>query len=254
MIDLTGRVALITGSSRGLGRACAVRLAEAGADVAINYLTSRAAAEETARMVQALGRRTAIVKADVSRQEDVESMLAFVKDHFGGLDILVSNAASGGFRALTTATAVNFDAAMHTNARALMFLMQAATPLLQRKEGRAKVVALSSHGAAFALPFYGVIGASKAALEALVRHFALELGGLGINVNVVQAGLLDTDASRMIPNFEDLARTAQSRSMVGDRPLLLRDAADAVLFLSSPLSDLIQGQTLVVDGGAAMRA
>jgi enoyl-[acyl-carrier protein] reductase III len=87
-----------------------------------------------------------------------------------------------------------------------------------------------------------------------VRHFALELGGVGINFNIVQAGLLDTDASRQIPNFDELARRAQSKSMVGERRLELRDAADAVLFLASPLSDLIQGQTIVVDGGASTRA
>jgi enoyl-[acyl-carrier protein] reductase III len=254
MIDLTGRVALITGSSRGLGRACAVRLAEAGADVIVNYVTSRTAADEVAREVQAFGRRTAVVKADVSQQDDVMSLMDFVRDHFGSLDILVSNAASGGFRSLMASSALNFEATMNTNVRALMFLVQAASPLMEQSAGRAKVIALSSHGAAFALPFYGLIGASKAALEALVRHFALELGGVGINFNIVQAGLLDTDASRQIPNFDELARMAQSKSMVGERRMELRDAADVVLFLASPLSDLIQGQTIVVDGGASTRA
>lgn len=254
MIDLKGRVALITGGSRGLGRACAVRLAEAGADVVINYVTSRAAADEVASQIQALGRRVAVVKADVSWQEDVVSMIEFVQDVFGELDILISNAASGGFRSLMATTPMNFEAAMNVNTRALMFLMQAAYPMLERSRGRAKVVALSSHGSFLALPFYGVIGSSKAAMESLVRHFALELGNAGINLNVVQAGLLDTDSSRSIPNFADTARIAHERMMVGDRVLELRDVADAVLFLSSPLSDLIQGQTLVVDGGASIHA
>jgi len=254
VIDLTGRVALITGSSRGLGKACALRLAEAGADIVINYVTSRAGAEEVAREVQALGRRAAVVKADVSWQEDIVSMIDFVRDHFGALDILVSNAASGGFRSLMTTSAMNFEATMNVNVRALIFLVQAAFPLLERSNGRAKVVALSSHGAFLALPFYGVIGTSKAALESLVRHFALELGNAGINLNVVEAGLLDTDSSRQIPDFEDMARTWQTRTMVGNRVLDVRDAADAVVFLSSPLSDLIQGQTIVVDGGASIHA
>jgi len=100
MIDLTGKVALVTGSSRGIGRACAVRLAEAGADVVINYVTSSREAENVAEEIAAMGRRVACVRADVGQEEDVEDMVAFVRDQFGQLDILVHNAATGGFRPL----------------------------------------------------------------------------------------------------------------------------------------------------------
>src|SRR4029450_6310247 len=126
MIDLSGKVALVTGSSRGIGRACAVRLAEAGADVIVNYVTSRSAAEEVAREISNLGRRTALVKADVSEQDDVVSLMDFVRDTFGRLDILVSNAATGGFRALLATNPRHFEAAMNTNVRALLYLVQAA--------------------------------------------------------------------------------------------------------------------------------
>src|SRR3990172_7970375 len=98
MIDLTGRVALITGGSRGIGRACSLRLAEAGADIVINYVTSQSAAERVAEEIQALGRNVAVVKADVSQQVDIQSMIEFVGETLGRLDILVSNAATGGFR------------------------------------------------------------------------------------------------------------------------------------------------------------
>src|SRR6266516_793909 len=158
MIDLSGRVALVTGSSRGIGRACAIRLAEAGADVIINYVTSHSAADEVARQVAALGRRTAIVKADVSEQSDIIAMVSFVRDAFGALDILVSNAATGGFRPLLATTARQFEAAMNTNVRALVFLVQAALPLLEQRQGRARVIAISSHGSHLALPMYGLIG------------------------------------------------------------------------------------------------
>lgn len=252
MIDLTGRLALVTGAARGIGQACALSLAEAGADVIVNYVSSRAAAEETAEKIKAMGRRTAVVKADISEQDDIQSMMDFVKDTFGSLDILVSNAASGGFRALMATTASHFEAAMNTNTRALLFLTQAALPLMRRKEGRAKVIALTSHGSQFALPMYGMIGSSKAALESLARHLALELGSDGINVNCVQAGLVDTDSTRSIPGSEQFFALRQSRSMVGDRVLECSDVADVVLFLASSLSDLIQGQTIVVDGGAAI--
>jgi enoyl-[acyl-carrier protein] reductase III len=252
MIDLTGRVALVTGSSRGIGRACALRLAEAGADVIVNYVTSRSAAEEVSEQISALGRRTAIVKADVSEQDDVISMIDFIKDTFGNLDILVSNAATGGFRPLLTTTARHFEAAMNTNVRALIFLIQASLPLLERSEGCAKVIGLSSHGSHLALPMYGLIGSTKAALESIIRHFALEIGKRGVNLNVVQAGLVETDSTRQLPGSEQLFLRSQTASMVKDRIMDVGAVADAVLYLASPLSDMIQGQTLVVDGGASI--
>lgn len=254
MIDLTGRVALVTGSSRGIGRACAVRLAEAGADVIVTYLTARSAAQKVAEDIQALGRRTAAVKVDVSEPEDIVSMIDFVKDTFGALDIVVSNAATGGFRPLLATTARHFEAAMNTNVRALVFLVQAALPLLERGAGRAKVIALSSHGSHLALPLYGLIGSTKGALESLVRHFALEVGGRGVNLNVIQAGLVETDSTRQIPQHEEIFALRRTMSMVGERLLQAQDVADAALYLASPLSDMVQGQTLVVDGGAAIHA
>jgi enoyl-[acyl-carrier protein] reductase III len=253
VIDLTGKVALVTGSSRGIGRACAKRLAEAGADVVINYLTSQSAAMEVAGEVQALGRHAATVKADVSEGEDIEAMIGFVKERFGRLDILVSNAASGGFRPLMDANPRHFEATMSTNVLALLTLVQTARPLLERQTGRAKVIALSSHGSHRALPAYGLIGASKAAVESLVRHLATELGDSGINVNVVLAGLVETDSTKHFPSADAMFQAVRNRQMTSGRPLQAQDVADAVVFLSSSLSDLIQGQTIVVDGGEGIR-
>lgn len=249
-MDLAGKAALVTGASRGIGRACAVRLAAAGADVVINYLTSQSAAREVAEEIRRMGRQVAVVKADVSEPDDVRAMADFAAERFGRLDILVSNVATGGFRSLVDTTPQNLQAAMSTNVMALLSLVQALLPQLQGAEGRAKVVALSSHGSHLALPAYGVIGASKAALESLVRHLALELGGR-INFNVVLAGLVDTDSTRHVP--EALFTQAQAAMMMEGRRLTAEDVADAVLFLSHSSSDLIQAQTIVVDGGAALR-
>lgn len=249
MIDLKGRVALVTGGSRGIGRACALKLAEAGADVAVNYVTSQSAANEVAEKIRAMGRRAAVIKADVSEQEDVSSMLEFVGQTFGRLDVLVSNAATGGFRPLLDTSPRNFEAAMNTNVRSLLFLVQAAMPLLERKEGRAKVITLSSHGSRIAIPMYGMIGTSKAALEGLVRQFALEIGDKGVNINVVLAGLVDTDSTRRFPNAEEVFAGARKKTMVSGRSLTADDVAGAVLYLASPLADLVQGQVLIVDGG-----
>jgi len=254
MIDLTGQVALITGGSRGIGRACALRLAEAGADIAVNYVVNRQAAMAVAEEVAELGRRVLVVKADVSEEDDVRSMLDAVKQEYGKLDILLSNAATGGFRPLLAATGRNFHAAYQTNVLALLYLVQASVPLMERKEGehRSKIITLSSHGSGIALPYYGLIGSSKAALESLVRHLTLEIGDRGININVVKSGLVDTDSTRRLPNAEAIFEGRKSKAMMGDRMLTAADVADAVLFLASPLSDLVQGEVLTVDGGAAI--
>lgn len=193
------------------------------------------------------------VKADVSEAEDVRAMVEFVGERFGGLDILVSNAATGGFRPLRDVTPAQFDAAMHTNVRALLYLIQASRDLLGRDRGgdrgRAKVVALSSHGSRLALPDYGMIGASKAALESLVRQLSLEFGNSGINFNVVLAGPVETDSTRALPDAENLFRGSRERMLTSGAALTVDPVADAVLFLASGLSDFVQGQTIVVDGG-----
>jgi enoyl-[acyl-carrier protein] reductase III len=249
MIDLSGKVALVTGSSRGIGRACALRLAEAGADVVVNYVTSGREADAVAAEIAAMGRRVACIRADVGEEEDVEDMVGFVREQFGALDIVIHNAATGGFRPLA---ATSQRHAMHTNVLSLVHLLKASAPLLEAGSGRGKVVVLSSHGTHMALPMYGLIGGSKAALTALARHWALELGDRGVNVNVVEAGLVDTDSTRRLPGADMMFAGRTSKTMVGERQLEASDVADAVLFLSSTLSDLVQGQTLVVDGGAAI--
>lgn len=252
MIDLSGKVALVTGSSRGIGRATALKLAQAGADIVVNYVTSGREADEVAAQIAALGRNAACVRADVGEQEDVEEMMSFVEREFGRLDVLVHNAATGGFRPLSATTTRHFDAAMHTNVLSLVHLLKASAPLLEAAPGRGKVIVLSSHGTHMALPMYGLIGSSKAALTSLARHWALELGDRGVNVNVVEAGLVETDSTRRLPGAAEMFAGRKYKTMTGDRMLEAADVADAVLFLASPLADLVQGQTLVVDGGAAI--
>ena len=158
MIDLNGKVALVTGSSRGIGRACALRLAEAGADIVVNYVTSGREADAVAAEIAAMGRRVACIRADVGEEEDVEDMVGFVREQFGALDIVVHNAATGGFRPLAATSQRHFDAAMHTNVLSLVHLLKASAPLLESGSGRGKVVVLSSPGTHMALPMYGIIG------------------------------------------------------------------------------------------------
>lgn len=252
MIDLHGKVALVSGSSRGIGRECAIRLAQAGADVIVNYVSSKSAAMETAEAIRDLGRHVYVVKADISEEEDVRSMFDFIKQEIGQLDILVSNAATGGFRPLLAANLKHFQNTFQTNVLALLYLVQSAMPLLEKSEGRAKVIALSSHGSDMALPWYGMIGSSKAALESMVRHLTLEVGHRGVNVNVVKSGLVETDSTKRIPDADQMFDGRKEKTMTGDRMLEIADVANAVLFLASPLADMIQGETLTIDGGAAV--
>ena len=252
MIDLTGKVSLVSGSSRGIGRACALKLAEAGSDVIINYVSSRQAALETAELIRQYGRRVWVIRADISEEDDVASMFDFISREIGQLDILVSNAATGGFRPLLDSQANHFVSAMKTNVMALIHLVKGAAPLLERSSGRGKVVAMSSHGSHMALPMYGLVGGTKAALESIARHLTLELGDRNINVNIVKSGLVETDSTRLIPNSDQMFAGRVHKSMMGTRVLEVDDVANVVLFLCSPLSDLIQGETVTVDGGAAV--
>jgi len=253
LIDLRGKRALVTGASRGIGRACAIRLAECGADVVVNFLTSKKQITEVVKAIQSLGRQCLAVRADVSEQEDVQAMVESACERLGGLDIVVSNVAGGGFRSASQLTPATLEAALRTNSAPVVWLAQAAAATLASGQGNGKVIAISSHGSMWAVPNYAAIGASKAALESLIRHLALEYGPQGINFNCVLPGIVATDAVLSMPHVEEVMQAAQSRMMMGDRRLEPADVADTVVFLASPLSDLIQGQTIVIDGGVSIR-
>ena len=245
-IDLAGKRALVTGGSRGIGRAIAVRLAGAGADVAINYLRNKKPAEETAQAVRDLGRRVLLLKGNVADPDSLAGMFAAIETEFGGLDILVSNAASGVIKPALELTPKHWNWTMDINAAALLPLVQHSVKLMGASGGH--VVAVSSLGAVRAIPNYAAVGASKAALESLVRHLAVELAPRGIRVNAVSAGVVDTDALKHFPNREEMLTEGARRTPAG-RLVEPNDVADTVLFLVSNLSGMIIGQTVVVDGG-----
>ena len=246
-------VSLVTGSSRGIGRSTILGLARAGSDVCINYLNSPREAREVAEEVSRLGRRALVVKADLSVAEDVGALMDVVSSEFGRLDILVSNAAGGGFVSLLESSPRQFDYAMRVNVQALMLLAQHALPLFERTAlPRAKLVTVSSLGGTRDMPHYGLVGAAKGAVESMTRHIALELGPRGINVNCVCAGLVMTGALASHPDKESMVAAQRRRSLAGDEGITPDDVADAILFLCSPAADKIQGQTVVIDAGTSI--
>ncbi len=245
---LTGKVALVTGAARGIGRAIARKLAAEGCDIAANYYNSADEANVLCTELRALGRQAYAIQASVGIPESVDEMFAEFHRHFDRLDILVSNAASGVLKPTTEMTLKHWRWCMETNALALNLLTQRGIALM--KDG-GRIIALSSLGAARAMPGYGFIGASKAALEALARALAQELGPRGIRVNTVSAGVVDTDALAYFPNREELLANYAQRAPAG--PVLTPDdVAGAVYLLCLPEAAMINGHTLIVDGGFAI--
>lgn len=245
---LEGKVALVTGAARGIGRAIAWRLAVAGCDVAVNYYNSREDAEALADEIRDIGRKAVAIQASVGIPDSVDELFDAFGREFDQLDIVVSNAATGVLKPALEMSLKHWRWCMETNAFALDSLAQHAVPLMV-PGGR--IIALSSIGASRALPGYGFIGASKAALESLVRTLAQELGGKGITVNTVSAGVVDTDALKQFPNREELLADYARRTPSGP-VLAAEDVAGAVYLLCLPDAAMINGHTLVVDGGFAV--
>jgi enoyl-[acyl-carrier protein] reductase III len=234
---------LVTGGSRGIGRAIALRFARDGAKrVAIGYLRNDDAAETTAEELRALGAEPVLIRGNVTADKVVEQVSAL-----GPLDALIHNAATGVVRSALETEDKHWDWTMNANARALLSLTRAAAP--EMKPG-SSIVAISSLGAQRVLENYVLIGTSKAALEALVRYLAVELGPRGIRVNAVSAGVVDTGALEHFPNKEEMLEFGR-RNPAG-RLVTPDDVASAVAFLCSADADMVRGHTLIVDGGFSL--
>ena len=249
MESFAGKNALITGGSRGIGRAIAFKLAELGAAVAINYVKNDEAADETALAIERLGRPALKMKADIAEPKEIKRLFESVKEAFGGLDIFVSNAVSGVIGPATRIGKFGWDLALNANARAFLIGVQEAAKLFPETGG--KIVAVSSIGSFACLPGYAAVGASKAALEALVRYFARELAPRGINVNAVSGGPVDTTALDYFPDKEELLRTWKAKTPT-HRIARPDEIASVAVFLLSEEASWIQGQTIVVDGGLTL--
>lgn len=244
-----GKTALVTGSGRGIGRAIALRLAQAGADVIINYHRNTAPAEEIARQIRDLGRRALVVRANLAKVEDIDMLFEQAAAEFGGLDIFVNNAASGFNRPALEQKVTGWDWTMDVNARAYLFAAQRAAPLME-KRGGGHIVAISSPGATRVMPDYVAVGASKAAVDALTRYLAVELAPKNIVVNAIAPGLVLTDALQHFASLSDpqVIDRAVANTPAG-RVVTPEDVAGLVAFLCSPAAFMIRGQVIALDGG-----
>ena len=242
------KVAMVTGSSRGLGKALAIELAKQGYDIVVNYARSRSAAEETVKEIEALGRKAIMIRANVGDVEKLRTMFEQVKEEFGRLDVFVSNAASGVLRPIMELEESHWDWTMNINAKAMLFGAQEAARLMDKG---GKILGVSSLGSIRYLENYTTVGVSKAAIESITRYLAVELAPLGIAVNTVSGGALDTEALKHFPNREELLEDARINTPAG-RMVEIDDMVKTAMFLISDDSDMIRGQTIIVDGGRSI--
>ncbi|MCT8136947.1 enoyl-[acyl-carrier-protein] reductase FabL [Anaerobacillus sp. CMMVII] len=244
------KVALVTGSSRGIGKEIALRLAGKGYDLVINYARNKNAAMETAKELEALGSKVLVVKANVGKKEKIQELFAQIDEQFGRLDVFVNNAASGVLKPLMELEETHWDWTMDINSKALLFCAQEAAKRME-KTGGGKIVSLSSLGSIRYIENYTLVGVSKAALEALTRYLAVDLAPKNIVVNAVSGGAVDTDALSHFPNREEILESAAKRNPAG-RIVTPDDLTNAVMFLLSEDASMICGQTIIVDGGISL--
>jgi enoyl-[acyl-carrier protein] reductase III len=247
-----GKLALVTGGGRGIGRAIVLELASRGADVLINYVRHPDAAEETCLEAQKLGIRAEALRANLAEPANIEALFSTIGERYGYLDILVNNSASGVNKPAEDVTPKHWDWTLNVNARGAWLCANAAAPLMQQRGGGA-IVSISSLGARRVMPDYFLVGVSKAALEAVTRYLAVELAPKGIRVNAVSGGLVETDALKSFGWGADVIEQNTRRTPAG-RMVEPHDIAQAVAFLCGPEAAMIRGQTLIVDGGFSLLA
>jgi enoyl-[acyl-carrier protein] reductase III len=245
LFDLTGKMALVTGGTRGLGRGIALELASAGASVHAGYFRNEAAAEAFRAEAAERNIDARTVKANLMTTSGVQAYFDHISQNGGKLDCLIYNSATGTHRSLTELNQRQLAIVWQVNVGAFLDLALRMLPIMP---SGGRIIAISSEGAYRAVDQYGAVGSSKAALEALCRQMAVEWARKGINVNVVAPGLLETDTLAALPDAERRRRHEVNASPLG-RLVSLEEVAHVVRFLCSPASAGIIGQTITVDGG-----
>jgi enoyl-[acyl-carrier protein] reductase III len=251
-----GKNALVTGSSRGIGRGIALELARRGARVAIHYFSNRDAAEETLTLVRNLGSSGFLVQADICQIDQVKGIFQQVKSQFGSLDIFVSNARTEAptfFQAPMDITLDKWDTAMDSQAKAFLVSVREAAPLMS-DGGRIVAISFAPGGRFGSWQPWVAMGAAKAAMEVLVRYFAVALAGRGVTVNTISPGWVQDSVLNSLPQvFQDGLRDWQEQGWTPMGRLgTPQDIGNAVALICSPEAAWITGQLIDVDGGASL--
>ncbi|HEX3246211.1 MAG TPA: 3-oxoacyl-[acyl-carrier-protein] reductase [Chloroflexota bacterium] len=248
MIDLHGRVALVTGASRGIGRAIAERLAEQGADVAVNYLVHREPAEEVIAYIESIGRRGLAIQGNVSVSSDVTKLLDTMLERLGRLDILVNNAGVTRDTLLLRMDEADWDSVLQTNLKSVYLMTRGAIRgMIRQRYGR--IVNVSSVVGIMGNAGQSNYAASKAGIFGFTRSIAREVASRGITVNAVAPGMIETEIWNGV---SDEARSRALSIIPLERMGQSSEVADAVAFLGSDSAAYITGQVLQVDGGLVM--
>jgi len=248
---LAGKVAIVTGASRGIGRALAIRLAREGAAVAVNYRSQAPAAEETVAEIKRHGSEALAIQADVADREAAARLAAQTLDRFGRIDVLVNNAGVLFRSDVLNFNSDEFQQMRNTNVGGVIHSVAAVLPAMKKQKSGSIVNLVSIAAIGTAMPGTTFYAATKAAVAILTKRFALELGPFGINVNAVAPGFIVTDMVKAGKTLEELERTLQSvaaRTMLG-RNGTPEDIASVVAFLASPDAAFLTGQILTADGG-----
>ena len=248
--SLQGKRAVVTGGTRGIGRAISLQFARAGAIVLANYVRDTASAESLLALAREENISIAIVRADLTTEKGMERLMAEVAASPLGISTLVHCAATGVHRSIEELSLRQFDWTLSLNVRAFFDLVHRLLPKFERG---ASIVGLSSEGAVRAVPYYTLVGASKAALESIVRNMAVEFAPRGIRVNALSPGSVLTDAWKALPDAERRLAEAAEKTPSG-RLTTLEEVAAAAHFLCSDAASGISGHTLVVDGGSRIRS
>lgn len=247
-MKLQNKVALVTGSSQGIGRGIAVRLAEAGADLVINGRHENEEARETLEQVHALGRRACFIAGDVAEPASCYQLVEAAVEQMGRLDILVNNAGVQAHAAFLDASEADYDKVLNVNLRGPFFLAQAFARHLRDSGRGGRIINNSSVHEELPFPNFTSYCASKGGLKMLMRNLAIELAPLGITVNNVAPGAIETPINRALMNQPDKLQSLLE-NIPAKRLGQPRDVAGAVAFLASDEADYITGTTLVIDGG-----